>query len=210
MNKINDLIAWYQENSARKEFDYIEAHLNLVNNLFNKMDNFEDKMYIDKIIDTFCEIVKMQGEVIKELEIENIPYDNDEDNYTTPNPNKDFLFNNYIGYYSSEYTDDRYLQNAFTNYCLEMGKSTYTINDYCSRIKTLWKIFYNEYEQGNLKNTQLNTDKVKFDAPLINVYNNIEAINKFIISKNDEAQISRNWANTRAAFNKFYKFYKFR
>ena len=71
MESINKLINRYDQNATRKEDDYIKANLELVKNLAKNIENSEDLLFIEKIIDTFCEIVEVQRDVIGELESEN-------------------------------------------------------------------------------------------------------------------------------------------
>ena len=70
MRKIYELIDWYDVNSTRKEDDYVKAHLKLVIHLAENIEDSDDLMFIEKIADTFCDIIKKQREVIETLEDE--------------------------------------------------------------------------------------------------------------------------------------------
>ena len=49
VKKIHELIEWYDENSTRKEDDYIKANLKLVMNLAENVENSDDIMFIEKM-----------------------------------------------------------------------------------------------------------------------------------------------------------------
>ena len=54
MGKINEQIQWYEQNDTRKDEDLIKANLKLIDNLYSEIENSEDKIFLDKIIGTFC------------------------------------------------------------------------------------------------------------------------------------------------------------
>ena len=56
--RIYELIEWYEQNSTRKEDDYIKANLQLVITLAKNVNNSDDIIFIERIIDTFCDIVR--------------------------------------------------------------------------------------------------------------------------------------------------------
>lgn len=192
MKKINEQIQWYDKNSTRKDDELIKANLKLIDNLYSEIENSEDKIFVDKIISTFCEIMETQRDVINELEAESWSY-NDSTGYVYTN--------------QTEFTDDKQLQEAFTSFCLKSGKSSYTVNDYCSRIKKSWKAFLVEYQQGTLaEEIEVNEEIINPNTPLLNAYHHIEELHCYISMRIATAQGNRNWANTRAAFNKFDDF----
>lgn len=192
MKKINEQIQWYDKNSTRKDDELIKANLKLINNLYEEIENSEDKIFLDKIINTFCEIIETQRDVINELQAESGCY----------NDSTDYIYTN-----QTEFTDDKQLQEAFTVYCLKSGKSSYTVNDYCSRIKKSWKAFFAEYQQGTLlEEIEVNEEKINPNNPLLNAYYHADELHCYISMKIAESEGNRNWANTRAAFNKFDEF----
>ena len=67
MTKIDEQIQWYEQNATRKDEDLIKADLKLINNLYDEVENSEDKIFLDKIVGTFCEIVEIQRNVINSL-----------------------------------------------------------------------------------------------------------------------------------------------
>ena len=50
MKIIDEQIQWYEQNATRKDDDLIKANLKLINNLFDEIENSEDRIFIDKII----------------------------------------------------------------------------------------------------------------------------------------------------------------
>ena len=93
VEKIYELIEWYDENSTRKEDDYIKANLKLVIHLVENVEHSEDLMFIEKITDTFCDIIKKQREVIQVLEYE-----------ADFQPINSVATNNYVSSYASSVT----------------------------------------------------------------------------------------------------------
>ena len=199
MEKINEQIQWYEQNATRKDEDLIKANLKLIDNLYSEIENSEDKIFLDKIIGTFCEIMEIQRDVIYNLETEN-----EQCNVYNVSTQNNFA----VAYTNpTEFTNDKQLQEVFTAYCIKAGKSSYTVNDYCSRIKNVWKSFYAEYQNGELpEDIEVNEEKINPNNPLLNVYYHTDELNCFISMKIAESEGNRNWANTRAAFNKFDEF----
>lgn len=177
-----------------------------------------DKTGIDKVVESFCEIIKAQREIIgyPEYPENNGDYNEDElyQGHDLTSDCKSGVVHGFVPYQQSESTaaagesqNDKQLQTAFTEYCLKNGKSSYTANDYCSRIKNLWKNFYTEYKEGKLDNAFAPCEEaLRPDCPLLNVYRHADMLYRYILMKIDETDGNRNWTNARAAFNKFDKF----
>ncbi len=194
IKKIDEQIEWYDNNSTRKEDNYIKAHLKLIRNLSENVESSEDIMFIDKIVGTFCEIIETQRGVISELEYI--------DTYSAGN-----IASPTTNLQTEEFVNDSQLQMAFTSYCLSKGKSSYTVNDYCSRVKNLWKSFYEEYKNGMLpEELIIDEEVIKHNFPLLNAYHHTDELNCYISMKISGYEGNRNWANIRAAFNKFDEF----
>ena len=68
MSKIYELIDWYEENSTRKEDDFIKAKLKSIIHLAENVENSEDIMFIEEIVKTFGDIIRKQRTIIRELE----------------------------------------------------------------------------------------------------------------------------------------------
>ena len=201
VEKIYDLIEWYEANSTRKEDDYICANLKLIIHLAENVESSEDIMFIEKISDTFLDIIKRQREVISQLE-----YDADcQPLYA------DFRYD-YMPYGASadrEFTRDEQVKSIFYEYMINgQGMSSYTVNDYTLRIQNLWRSFYSEYERGELPKEMMesiNADEINAQTPLINAYKYIEELNCYVSMKIAADSENRNWANVRASLNKFGK-----
>ena len=192
--KIDEQIDWYSNNATRKEDDYIKAHLKLAKNLAENVESSEDLIFIEKIIGTFCDIIETQRSVISDLEteVENVAADNYTPAYIAPDEG---------------YSDDAQLQNAFIAYVLCQGKSSYTANDYCSRIKKIWKSFIADYKDGKTPEELVVDEELSMqDTPLLNAYHHADELNCYISSQIAQDEENRNWANARAAFNKFDEF----
>jgi hypothetical protein len=102
------------------------------------------------------------------------------------------------------------MQAAFTYYLAfkaEKKLSSYTINDYCSRIKKLWKSFCEAYIANELPDEfQEGIEITSSENPFLNVSKYIEPLNYYIAMKSSVTNEKRNWANIQAALNKFEEF----
>ena len=201
IEKIQDLILWYEENSTRKEDDYIKANLKLVIHLAENVEHSEDLMFIEKITETFCDIIKKQREVIQVLEYE---ADFQPINSVAPN--------NYVSSYASPiggFTSDEQIKSVFVNFMIhgkEKQRSSFTANDYVLRVQNLWRSFYADYEARKLPSELAESvirDEIQQDAPLLNAYNYIEELNCYLSMKIAGESSNRNWLNVRAALNIF-------
>ena len=57
MKVVDEMIRWYEQNATRKDDDYIKANLKLINDLFEEVECSTDRMFMAKIMETFCEII---------------------------------------------------------------------------------------------------------------------------------------------------------
>lgn len=188
MKKIDELIDKYERIADSTYEDLIVIELERLNRLYDKYEDYTDEMFVDEMVDSFLKIIERQQEKISDLkgEIEQPLSKN-------PGP---------VCYETFE--TDKQIQEVFNAYFLNKGKSSYTVNDYCSRIKNLWRMFYEDFKNGNLPvELEISEEIIKKDSPLINVYNHSDALNCYIGMKMAENKENRNWANTRAAFNNF-------
>ncbi len=199
MKKIDNQIEWYTQNANSLYDDMVSIELEKINSLYDRYTDHTDEIFVEEMIESFCKIIERQREKIADLE-------NEIDmNGTASSPLNVPAQDN--GIPQEGFQDDKQLQDAFTQYCLNKGKSSYTVNDYCSRIKNLWKTFYNDYCEGKLRdNLSSKCPEIPWDGVLMNVYDNTEALSEYIDIKTKESDKNRNWANTRAAFNKFIEF----
>lgn len=199
MIKIDEQIQWYDQNATRKDDDIIKVNLKLVETLYNEVQYSEDIIIIDKIIGTFCEIMEIQRDVINDIIMEA-----EQGAFCTAPTQHNYMTSKTKG---EAFTDDKSLQQAFTTYCINNGKSSYTINDYCSRIKNLWKSFYAQYLRGELPDDiMVSEEEIDFNCPFLNAYYHTDELSCYLSMKIAESDGNRNLANTRAALNKFDEF----
>lgn len=221
MKKIDELILWYEQNSLTTHDYIVSIELEKINSLYDKYKDHSNKMFVEEMIESFCKIIERQQEKAIELE-ENLKNEINANNYD----NGIFSGSRSFGYdymtrsnlsgdgTSAEFEekiecfqDGKQLQNAFTQYCLANGSSSYTINDYCSRIKKTWKFFYDDFKNGKLNDDlAAKFPEIPWDDVLMNVYYHIDALSEYVKFKITETNSNRNWLNARAAINKFYEF----
>lgn len=212
MKKIDNRIAWYEQNATNVYDDIVRIELKKINALYDEYEDRADEMFVDEMIEAFCKIIERQRERIVELEAE---VNDDRDSFTPadqayghayiPAP-KSIVANDTFNPQEG-FRDDRQLQEAFTAYCLRDGMSSYTVNDYCSRIKNVWKSFYKEYQEGKLREEWSEmVPPIPWDAVMLNAYDTITVLRDYIEEKMTAFEGNRNWANTRAAFKKFWEF----
>ena len=201
MRKICELIDWYEDNSTRKEDDFIKAKLKSIIHLAENVENSEDIMFIEEIVQTFGDIIRKQRTIIREMEeeAEFLPI------------GQNFGQQSFMASYVPPiegFSNDEQIKARFTAYMQQPGKekSPFTINDYILRIQNLWRSFYSDYEAGELPSELAESvikDEIKQDSPLLNAYNYIEELNCHLSMKIAGDSSNRNWLNVRAAFNIF-------
>ena len=198
MNKIDEMIRWYEENETRREYTLTKAKLKLVKSLLQELRGSEDRMFMNEIMENFSAILELHRNVIadREAELETLlPEHGSVQQYLTRQNSFD--------------TDSR-LQTAFAAY-LSRGQgrplSSYTINDYCSRIRNVWRSFYAQYVNSPSEEVlSVRVQKVQPDAPLLNAFHHVEQMQCYVRQKLLQAEEKRNWANAAAALNKFAAF----
>lgn len=200
MNRIDEMINWYKENASRREYTVIKAKLKLIRSMYEEIKNSEDRIFMEEIIDRFSDIVELQNTVIsdREMELESLAAAGSGCNTSS-----------FIALRQDGFRDDKQLQAAFADYLSKKKKkplSSYTINDYCSRIRNVWKSFYADYLDGSLqKELAENVETVNADNPLVNALNNIEELCCYA-EMCMHSENGRNWANAIAALNNFADF----
>ena len=199
MRRIDEKIKWLEQNATRKDDDLIKAKLKMVNHLYDEIENSADAIFMDEIIKTFLEIMDVQRGVIVDLMMEmesGSGYTLGQHGFVVAYTQPDEGFQN-----------DKQLQTAFATYLSSKGKSSYTVNDYCSRIRNLWKSFYSDFKAGELpKELLVDEDNISTDNPLLNAFNHAEELNAYISMKMASAENKRNLANTQTALRRFDDF----
>ena len=199
--RIHELIEWYEQNFTKKEDDYVKANLQLIITLAKNVKNSDDIIFIERIIDTFCDIVRKQREIIQTVEFQS---------QTQPVGNV-IAHNGFATSYiptASGFTNDEQIRSVFSAYMQKEGKSSFTANDYILRVQNLWRSFYSDYQAGELPSELAESvieEEIKADAHLLNAYNYIEELNCYVSMKMAGSGGDRNFANARAAFNTFSK-----
>jgi hypothetical protein len=221
MKKIDELIQWYEQNSLTPHDCMVSIELEKIKSLYDRYKDHTNEIFVQEMIESFCKIIERQQEKAIELE-ENLKNEINANNYnggifsgnqplghgfmTVTNLGRDNMPRN-PEEKIEDFQDDKQLQNTFTQYCLINGTSSYTVNDYCSRIKKTWKSFEDDYRTGKLKDSLASRfPEIPWDGALMNVYHNIEVLAEYVRDKIAETEGNRNWLNTRAALNKFDEF----
>lgn len=206
MDRIDDLINMHGE-ILRREEPIIIGKLKMINDLYPECEDSSEAIFFNEIINNFADIIQLQQEIIDDLrmEVESINSGN------TGAISKGF-FRTFIACPTQPndgFETDEQMQAAFAYYLTyqnEKQLSSYTINDYCSRIRNLWKSFYKAYKDGVLPDELCIEDTISLENPLINVYNHIDELNCYVGMMSAASNEKRNWANTNAALNKFVEF----
>lgn len=201
MRKIYELIDWYEDNSTRKEDDFIKAKLKSIIHLAENVENSEDIMFIEEIVQTFGDIIRKQRGIIRELEEESefLPIGQDFSQLS-------FMTSHIAP--GDGFANDEQIKARFTAHMQKPGKekSPFTINDYILRIQNLWRVFYEDYEAGELPSELAESvirEEIQADSPLLNAYKYIEELNCYLSMKISGNSTNRNWLNVRAALNIF-------
>ena len=202
LKRIEELISCYN-NILRKEDPIIISKLNLINQLYDECENSEDLIFFNEIINNFADIVEYQKDMVSDLQSELDYNDFLEDGKDTSlfAPAQQIINN---------FTSEEEIQKAFSIHFTTVSKKTlssYTVNDYCSRIKNLWKNFYNDYKNGNLPiELSVNEEFANPNTPLMNAYKHIDELNCYVGIMSATTNEKKNWANIAAALNKFIDF----
>ena len=69
MKYIEEVIKKIQANVSRYDESFAVANLELANKLCEICKDAEDLRYLDKIVQTFCEVLETQQEIIQDLKM---------------------------------------------------------------------------------------------------------------------------------------------
>ena len=202
MRKIYELIDWYEDNSTRKEDDFIKAKLKSIIHLAENVEDSEDIMFIEEIVQTFGDIIRKQRVIVRELEgeLENLPLAHDFSQQS--------FMTSYVAP-ADGFTNDEQIRAKFFDFMVngaEKKRSSFTANDYILRIRHLWNSFYADYEAGELPSELAESvikDEIKQDSPLLNAYNYIGKLGRYLSMKIAGEASNRNLLNMRASLNIF-------
>lgn len=218
MDKIEELIKWCEENNTRKEYVSIRARLKMINVLCEELSSFEDSRFVEEIVDAFSEIIGIQQEIIDDMKMEYETYPPSSSRQNCYIGTNSVAINNSLGeeelqkicnpYLPSEigFQTDKQIARSFSNYLRYhniKNLSKFTAYDYCSRVKNLWGPFIRDCKEDELN--------IVDDNPMLNVYNNIDAVLRYVDKKIKSLEKGKsefkNTANASAALNKFAEFY---
>ena len=195
MQKIKEQISLTIDQANSTYEDLIIAILKYTDDLYEIIgrDSVGDKEYVDRVIEIFSVIMNRQRRQILELEnkYENMFLISDKSNDCA----------SASAPYMKEFASDEDVYKAFEYYLMnEVNKplSSYTINDYCSRIKILYSVL-----QDNSMNGQA------LETPLLDAYHNLREVQLQLNRRIETDKENRNLANARAALNKFGEFKDF-
>ena len=192
MERLKMLINQYEQNQMRREDVLIKAKLKLIDGLTEEITDSSERILLDEMIDSFADIIAIQQDVILELEslmeqvspVQTVP--------------------------PKAFTEDQQVQEAFGAYLAGKGRSSYTVNDYCSRLKKIWYSFYEAYQERTLPaDWRWEAQGVQENQPLLNAYRNIQPLMAYIQELIHTAQDKRNLANVRAAAKQMYLFWQY-
>ena len=198
MRQIDEKIKWLEQNATRKEDGLIKAKLKMINHLYDEIENSDDAIFMNEIIKTFLQIMDIQRGVIFDLQIEM-------ESGTGYTPGQHSFVTAYT-MPQGGFQTDKQLQTAFTAFLTSKGRSSYTINDYCSRIRILWKTFYEDLQKGNTISPSIPEDAIRKDQPLLNAFLFSEDLILYIKKTLACAANKRNLANTQAAMSRLDDF----
>ena len=71
MDKINEQIQWYEQNSTSYYDDIVRIELKKIKDLCDAYDDHSEAMFVDEMIEAFCKIIQEQRKKIQDLENEN-------------------------------------------------------------------------------------------------------------------------------------------
>ena len=216
MKKIEEQRQWYKLHSNSPYDAIVGLELDKIIGLYCMYEDHTNEMFVNEMIESFCKIIEKQREKIDAIEARSAngfasqPLGHSyvaaqsayRDNKPAPAPEAEYML-------QEGFQDDEQLQQAFTQYCLSNGVSSYTVNDYCSRIRKTWRTFEDEHRRGKLKEElAVQYPDILWDGILLNAYDCIEVMGLYILEKIAVTDSNRNWLNARAALNKLYEFKK--
>jgi hypothetical protein len=195
MKRLEEMISWYENDAKNMYNDMIITDLEMMNNLYERVAGFEGKMIMDRMINAFCTILDIEHEKISKF---------------NQNTNANEVYEPKM----EDFNNDEELHTAFA-YSLSKNEksqlSSYTINDYCSRIKKSWASYYEDYTTGKYpppgyKGPEIVLKNVSENNILLNAYHNIQDLTDYTEHQVNADRSDRNWSNARAAVKKLAKF----
>ena len=206
MKCVDEVIKKMQANVSRYDESFAIANLELANKLCEICKDAEDLCYLDKIVQTFCEVLETQQEIIRDLKMEIDQLEMSDAQLATVG-----MRSNYIPTLQSAvvaekketefpvelpeggvFKNSNQVKEAFVAYLkgiIKNGKplSHTTVYDYSSRINMLFTYFEREREAGKLE-CELQVEEGMFikKESYLNVYNNLQFFEAYVREKERE------------------------
>lgn len=217
MKSIDELISSLENTMEREENDIIKANLALIKGLLPKIQNSQERLYMEKIIGTFCEIVDIQRDIINASDYADMIAAGFGPTGTTAYVStvssnqidiiseieQDKAAHSYLPTMGEFQTDDE-VRKAFYNYLkyhtikeTKDGRqkqfSKHTIYDYCSRIRVLYETFFKDWQDGKLEG-KISTieDAIIPGKNFLNAYNIITTLRRYVSIKELELRQNPN------------------
>lgn len=205
VDQIEQMIRWYEEHGTNPEHVVIMKKLKMIKSLLREIKDPGDRVFVNEIIDSFAKIVSTQQKMLEDMELLEKWR---EWKFCEGEPDR--LADDEICFQPGGLQNDQQVHAAFTAYLTGQAKkplSSYTINDYCSRVRNLWKQFYQDQCKQDLPEELIvPEERIKADCPLLNAYHHIEQLHCYASMVSVLSEEKRNWANACAALNKFLEF----
>ena len=200
MKCIDEVIKKMQANVSRYDESFAIANLELANKLCEICKAAEDLRYLDKIVQTFCEVLETQQDIIRDLKMEIDQLEMSDAQLATVG-----MRSNYIPTLQSAvvaekkepevsfelpeggvFKNSNQVKEAFVAYLKGIIKnekplSHTTVFDYSSRINMLFTYFERERKAG-----QVEEGMVKENESYLKVYNNLEFFEAYVREKERE------------------------
>jgi hypothetical protein len=206
MKCIDEVIKKMQANVSRYDESFAIANLELANKLCEICKAAEDLCYLDKIVQTFCEVLETQQEIIRDLKMEIDRLETRESQITTVGMHTNHLpaLQSAVVAEKKEtevpfelpeggvFKNSNQVKEAFIAYLkgiIKNGKplSHTTVFDYSSRINMLFTYFKKERDAGKLEGEiQIEAEKIIDNGSYLSVYNNLELFDAYVREKERE------------------------
>lgn len=206
MKYIDEVIEKIQANVSRYDESFAVANLELANKLCEICKDAEDLRYLDKIVQTFCEVLETQQEIIQDLKMEIDLLETREAQMTTVGTRSNYLpaLQSTVVAEKKEpevpfelpeggvFKNSNQVKEAFVAYLkgiIKNGKplSHTTVYDYSSRINMLFTYFERERKAGKLEGKlQIEAGKIIDNGSYLSVYNNFELFEAYVKVKEEE------------------------
>ena len=206
MKYIEEVIKKIQANVSRYDESFAVANLELANKLCEICKDAEDLRYLDKIVQTFCEVLETQQEIIRDLKMEIDSQEMSDAQFTTVGMRSNYLPTLQSAVVAEKketevpfelpeggvFKNSNQVKEAFIAYLkgiIKNGKplSHTTVFDYSSRINMLFTYFEREREAGKLE-CELQVEEGMFikKESYLNVYNNLQLFEAYVREKERE------------------------